>query len=420
MVDKRILLICFSFPPFPGIGGRRWAKFAKYLAKEGWEVFVLCAKNTHKNQSEWLNDVSSPLIHIYEKDTGLPKQFMHTPESIWQKVIYHFWKHAMKVFSKGRIYDNAFFWKNNLINSSEQLIKEYNIKNVICTIPPYRLAYYVALIKNRNPTINYILDYRDAWTDNQTFYEFKDLSRKRRNYELFMEKFALKSADHVISCTEQMTLWAKNKSDNPDKCITVRNGFDEDDILHEEKAVVANHKIIFLFAGTLYLDLEYIFVPFLNAIKQMEQIDLNFSNNYCFKFYGNINPNLHQIIKEYSLKSVEVNGFIPIKEIRKEYVAADFFTMFSVQDHGFAFNTKFFEYLSYRKPILHFSGENSDVSSFLKKNKIGVGLTPSTIEQTMKEVVNLIDKGEFLFNRNFNSENFSIKNITKEIIPLLK
>ena len=38
---KHVLLISYSYPPYPGIGGRRWAKFSKYLSRLGFVIHVI-------------------------------------------------------------------------------------------------------------------------------------------------------------------------------------------------------------------------------------------------------------------------------------------------------------------------------------------------------------------------------------------
>ena len=56
MNNKKLLVICFSFPPSVGIGGRRWAKFANYIAKSGIDIQVLAARNKGLQISDWHKD----------------------------------------------------------------------------------------------------------------------------------------------------------------------------------------------------------------------------------------------------------------------------------------------------------------------------------------------------------------------------
>ena len=72
MPNKKTLLLCWDFPPNDGIGGRRWAKMAKWLLKSGHEIHVIKSKSKVGNQnSVWLSDVKSDQIHIYEVNTYL-------------------------------------------------------------------------------------------------------------------------------------------------------------------------------------------------------------------------------------------------------------------------------------------------------------------------------------------------------------
>jgi hypothetical protein len=52
--EKTILIICYGFPPFPGIGGRRWAKFSKYLSSYGFNINVIASKNPFKTENNTL------------------------------------------------------------------------------------------------------------------------------------------------------------------------------------------------------------------------------------------------------------------------------------------------------------------------------------------------------------------------------
>ena len=60
MSAKKIIIICFTFPPYEGIGGRRWAKFAKYLDRMRHDVQVLASSlPLVKKDSSWTKDIEN-------------------------------------------------------------------------------------------------------------------------------------------------------------------------------------------------------------------------------------------------------------------------------------------------------------------------------------------------------------------------
>src|SRR6185312_8702248 len=80
--NPSVLIICTAFPPFPGIGGRRWAKFAKYFAKNGVNCHVINAVNYSKNVSLWNKDVESPNIVIHPLKFRFQYWLSHTNTSL--------------------------------------------------------------------------------------------------------------------------------------------------------------------------------------------------------------------------------------------------------------------------------------------------------------------------------------------------
>ena len=47
------------FPPSPGIGGRRWVKFAKYFVRMSYDVKIITAKRNKKSTiSNWIKDMT--------------------------------------------------------------------------------------------------------------------------------------------------------------------------------------------------------------------------------------------------------------------------------------------------------------------------------------------------------------------------
>ena len=56
-MSKKVLIVSYVFPPKSGIGGRRWAKFSKYLNRMDIDLKVLTfQKKNDSNFSNWSKD----------------------------------------------------------------------------------------------------------------------------------------------------------------------------------------------------------------------------------------------------------------------------------------------------------------------------------------------------------------------------
>jgi glycosyltransferase involved in cell wall biosynthesis len=235
-----------------------------------------------------------------------------------------------------------------------------------------------------------------------------------------MEMEVLQNANYVISVNQQMTNWAKEKlGSNQEKCITIGNGYDADDIKIFSHNKKENNRKIFLYAGTLYTynELEYIFVPFVEFIKKKEKENQNFSNKYSFEFYGNIEPSYYSLLKKNQVKSISFNAPISREKLNEKYNNADYFMMFTVRTHVYAFNSKFCEYLAYKKPIIHFSNDGP-VTQFLETYQLGLGIRPHTFIQDMERLFSLIESEGFSYNFHFDTTQFSIERLTEKLEQL--
>ena len=85
-MSEQVLIISYTFPPTPGIGGRRWAKFAKYFALKGYRVQVICATNPFSDTSIWDRDTLSENIIKVFVPHKYPGSLLGVPQTILQRL----------------------------------------------------------------------------------------------------------------------------------------------------------------------------------------------------------------------------------------------------------------------------------------------------------------------------------------------
>jgi len=81
---KNLLIINYAFPPNEGVGGRRWAKFSKYLKNHNVNIRVINAKKQNNKLSNWVNDVNG--INVISLNTSYPHILQISPKTIFQKI----------------------------------------------------------------------------------------------------------------------------------------------------------------------------------------------------------------------------------------------------------------------------------------------------------------------------------------------
>ncbi len=419
-MSKKILIVSYTFPPYPGIGGRRWAKFARQLADRNYEIHVICAENPYAENSQWYDNILHPNIKTHFLPVNYPKVILHGTSSFIDKLIYHFWSLLMHYYSKGVKLERTLFWRRQLLKHASQLIEHENIKNVIVTIPPFRLAYYCSLLKKKYRHINLIVDYRDPWTDIKLFHGFKDLAPTRLEYERYMEMETLKTADFIITVSGTMTKNIKIRSPYPERVFTLHNGYDEQEIkIAGIPPPLTNDRYNFIYAGTLYSNLEYIISPLMEYLTHLKKNNASLYHKIYFEFYGNHNKEIKAKLKSYHDEHVIVHGVLPLHVIQEKLRMATFGILMLAPEYEFSFNTKFFEYLANRKPVILFSSLG-ETSKFITTHRLGAHVNPINFNEEMDKFLTNIDSFITGFNNSFDISRFNITSLTSELEKYLK
>lgn len=410
-MKKKVLIISFVFPPYPGIGGRRWAKFSKYLTELQTDVFVLACENPFPNKSEWTKDIER--INVKRMPLKYPKALITFPKSLLGRINYKISVCFVQLFSKGNYYDKALFWKNQLLNEAKKIIELNDIKNIIVSGAPFHLMHHSLKLKDWNSNLNLIVDYRDLWTDDLSMSALSSMSQNRLKEELRIELEVLNKADCVITVSDFMTKKLQEKA-HLKKAITILNGFDENDFVPFKDKNISNDVINFVFTGSLYKNIESVFIPFCEAVQKIKINEPDLYGKLSFNFYGSSDLSSIELVRKMNLDCIHFHSTISLNNVFETISNADYCMLFLNDTYSFSLSTKFCEYIGLRKSIVLFSKEGN-ASSFITSNKFGFWINP---ESTYDDLLNLLkSKNKILLDQNFelNREKYSLKNITKEL-----
>ena len=385
-MKPRILIICPSFPPNPGIGGRRWAKFAKILFQQGYDVWVFSFKLPNRNEnSHWTKDVEELQKNnrIIEVDRNYPAILDEYPKSFIGKLKYKFWDNYLKVRHKGNTYDRSLRWGEKLIKAIEEKINHQPIK-IIATGAPFRYLFKLVYLK-KYPNVSLIADFRDPWANNETFF-MKHLGNERKIFEADLESLVVHSFDKLICVDDVHSLYFKNNYQIPEKKIQiVRNGFD---ILESKKELYNRAKrssIDYIFGGSLYNGTEVYLISFANVLLEMKEKLPEIFKLLKFYFFTEIPIGLEKIIEKLN-GTLHFLNEIPLLEFQKKVARSDYSLVFLTNQFNYTFNTKFLEAINQGNKVLVFSSKGY-LEKYVSENNLGYSMTEGEMKKSLLKTV---------------------------------
>lgn len=362
------MVICYSFPPHPGIGGRRWAKFTKQFIKKKIPVTVFNATNLDTRQSLWTDDVNFDEIELVSYEFTFQKYLLH-PKNIFEKIVRKLLRFFL-VFTKYTpdiitSLPNRPFWQD-----IEAKIKAKNIKNVVVTGDPF-LFYYAAKLKKK-VDINLIIDYRDLWNDHSFYTSYVSLSKKQQHFFEFSENYAVNNCDHIICVDQGIKETISKRVKNKTFITVINNGFDKQELNGQKEKVKNRNKIKIVFAGGISSDNNNLIEKFVDEFVSLKSTSADLFNS--IELYI-LSPCDDFLAKKF--KSINSPNFIFEDKFLDKASYLDFISgmhfgiIFISKEYTGSFATKFADYLNLN--VLTISlGYKGRFSEFITKNKIGL------------------------------------------------
>jgi len=419
---KKVLIITYYWPPAGGSGVQRWLKFTKYLPKYDWKPIIYTPENPYFEVKDeaLLSDIHSDVevwkTPIWEPYTLKDKLFGKGSESQSAGVISNKKTLKNKVLNwlRGNIFipDPKVYWVKPSIKILLKKIKKEGIKYIITTGPPHSMHLIALGLKKEMPSLKWIADFRDPWSELDLLDEFH-LSNNSRKKHKNLEKEVLQTADLTLTVSET---WVKDlKKLGGSRVELITNGYDAADF---ELKTKTNDKFIIGHYGLL----NHLRNPknLWKALANLCDENTEFNDKLEIHLSGNIDVEVLGEIESYTqlINKVKQLGYITHNQVLDQYNEADLLLLllFNSKSGVGNYPGKIFEYFAAQKPILAFGPDRSDTQSLISVSQAGSYFTYE--EQNIKnEILNFFYGRSKIFSSNISR--FSRDKLAFELSDLL-
>ncbi|MCH9660636.1 MAG: glycosyltransferase family 4 protein [Bacteroidetes bacterium] len=423
---KRVLIICYYWPPAGGPGVQRWLKFVKYFKQFGVEPVVFVPENAHypleddSFVSEVPKDVtviSLPIKEPYRFAKWFSKKKTKTISSgiISEKDPATLEK--LMLFVRGNLFipDARIGWVKPSVRYLKKYLKDAAIDTVVTTGPPHSL-HLIGMRLKETLGMKWVADFRDPWT---TIHYHKSLrltafSEKKHKA---LEHRVLNTADHVVVTSPN----TKNEfAEITKKPITViTNGFDTSEVITQNLDTTFS----LVHVGSLLSNRNPNILW--QVISELREELQGFKDTFRLKLVGAVGEDILESIEEYGLTdATETPGYVSHHDALMLQHNAQVLLLVEMdrEETRAIIPGKLFEYLRAKRPILAFGPKGSDMAKIIKETRSGAFFEYSEKQELKQEIVQLFDAflHSNLTGSDSNLNKYSRRELTKTMATLLK
>ena len=372
---KPILIITYYWPPSGGAGVQRWLKFSKYLPEFGWRPIIFTPENPDfdlkdesllKDLNPEVEVLKFPIWEPYRIFKRLSGQKELKQGQILEDARSSLFK-SMAVWLRGNLFvpDPKVFWVKPSVNYLMSILEANNIRHIVTTGPPHSMHLIGVRLKMKVPSLTWIADFRDPWTQWEILQAMKISAPVWRKHKK-LEQQVIKVADSLLVTSPSAKDEFKQLGARRVEVIT--NGYDEldyDDILPEPSGGFVISHVGMLSSQrnpeALWSSMEGVLDTSEKEIK--------------IRLTGIISPQvLASINKHPKLASaIELSESVPHSEVQKLYAESNLLLLIQTRTERKQTQLpgKLFEYLQAKKPILCIGDTQSDLAKILKDTNSG-------------------------------------------------
>ncbi len=427
--EHKLLVVAYYWPPSGGSGVQRWLKFVKYLPSFGWTPYVFTPENpsVEGRDESLLEDVpkEAEVIHfpiwepysIFRKTSALVRKPVRQIDLVSTGKRGLFQSIATWVRGNILVPDPRIFWVRPSVQFLADFLRSNNIRTLITTGPPHSLHLIGLKLKKKDPSLRWIADLRDPWSEWDLLDTLSLTSLARRRHQK-LEKEVLQAADEVITIGPYHVERFEKLGGRKVNLIT--NGFDEDDFsgIHREQTKVFTIRHIGM------VDELRDPRPFMEALKGLLTETASLRDRVLVEFIGSVNSAFKSFVENDPLLNA-ITRFrdpMPHNELLKLYGSTDLQLLILAHTVLAPGNLpgKFFEYLASGNFILGLGPVEGDAAAILRQTRAGEMINRQnrdTLRDVLRRRIDQWSNGSTDEIRSVDT--FSRKSLTKQLVSLL-
>ncbi len=378
---KKILYITYYWPPSGGAGVQRSLKFVKYLYEFGIQAVVLTVdpkKASYPIRDETLLKEVDPQIEVHGTDSFEPLK-VFSKISGKNKMPYGGFTNTEKESFVQRTYrfirGNFFIpdarggWVKHALKKAVEIIRAEKIDTIVISSPPHSSQFIGLKLKKRFPSLKWIADLRDPWTD---IYYYKELRHTypARLLDKHYEKEVLERCDVAVVVSSEIKRMFLKKSQQLDeaKIVVIPNGFDTTDF--EAGVEPEKNYFVLSYIGTIAdnYEPEILFSSFREVINKNPDVDIR------LRFVGSASGKVRDLTRKYELENrVEMISHVSHQEAIHYMQKSSMLLLLIpavVNDKGIL-TGKLFEYIGSGRPVVGIGPPDGDASRIMDESKSG-------------------------------------------------
>jgi len=378
VVNKKILILSYYWPPSGGTGVQRWLHFSRYLEELGWEPIIYTPLNPEAPvQDEKLGDLIGPKTTVlkrkiweptnaYKHLSGKRGKQMHTGFLQENAKSKQSWLQKSAMWLRANIFipDAKMAW---ILPSSiflRRYLKENPVAAIISTGPPHSLHLIARALKRLTHT-PWIADFRDPWTQIDWF-EQLPLTKYGLGLHKRLENSIFREADELVVVSSDMQKQMEALAKRPVHLIS--NGFAPSDFIDFEQK--PDPRFTILHTGSINKDRNP--SALWHSLGLFVKENPEFANKLSIKLIGAIDASVTKDLEINQLISfTHFEQFVPHQQVIEELASCSLLLLplNNVKSQKGIVTGKVFEYLASEQPILAIGPSDGDAAFILNEQE---------------------------------------------------